>query len=211
MAYQIDSFVVTSFEVNCYILHDSAGNAVVVDPGGDWQRLIDFLRRNSLTLRMILNTHGHADHICGNAHMKMATGAQIGIHALDAPMLESDTACLASVLDWPFMAHQADFTFKDGQSISCGEIQLQVLHTPGHTPGSSCFYDKDQSVLFCGDLVFRGSVGRYDLPGGSEQMLFDSLRNKFLPLPEHTSVLPGHGPQTSVGVEKRTNPFLLDL
>lgn len=208
MTYQISELVLTELAENCYICHSANKLAVAIDPGGDVDVVLRFLKKNGLDLQLILNTHGHADHVGGNAELRKATGARIGISADESVVLGSAMLCGATFLGWDFTPHEPDFVFYDGQTVGLGDIQFEVIHTPGHTPGSCIFVDRQNGVCFSGDLVFRGSIGRYDLPGGSRDALFDSLLSKFLQLPDSMAVYPGHGGATTVGIERRSNPFL---
>jgi hydroxyacylglutathione hydrolase len=204
--YQIETFVFTELQENCYLLHEN-GDAIIIDPG-ESEQLQKFLREKRLTLRMILNTHGHVDHICGNHVLQRSTGAKIAIGSEDAPMLTSPMLCGAAYFGWDFDAHRADLIVNDGDTTGYGGMQFDVLATPGHSPGSRSFYDRANKILFSGDLVFIDSVGRWDIPGADRDALFDSLRNKFLPLPDDVKVYPGHGGPTTVGREREMNPFL---
>lgn len=208
MEYRIERFVVTDFEVNCYVLHANS-DAVVIDPGSPGE-ILQYLQKHDLTLRMILNTHGHIDHICGNLELREATGADIAIGEEDAPMLADTLLCGADVFGWEYRAHRAQQTLHEGESVGYGPMQFEVIETPGHSPGSISLYDVRNAVLFPGDLVFMGSIGRYDLPGADRETIFRSLR-KFLALPDDVTVYPGHGPATSVAQERSTNPYLLEL
>jgi glyoxylase-like metal-dependent hydrolase (beta-lactamase superfamily II) len=211
MSYEIERFVVTDFEANCYLLHDPEGNAIVVDPGGEGDRILDAVRRKNLSVRLILNTHGHFDHAGANAQIRAATGAALAIHSDDAPMLADGVLCGALLFGYDFAPVEPDRLLGEGDTVGCGEMNFEVLHTPGHTPGSASFLDRANARLFSGDFVFRGAVGRWDLPGGSEEALMRALRQKLLVLPDNTTVFSGHGEMTTVGHERRTNPFLVGL
>lgn len=192
---------------NCFILGcESTKEAVVIDPGDDADRILTALAESGLTVKYLINTHGHFDHVSANKRMKEATGAQIAIHAEDEPMLHelSQSAQmfgLASENSPP-----ADILLKDGDEITFGEITLQVIHTPGHSKGGVSLYTKGH--LFSGDTLFAGSIGRTDLAGGDYDTLISSIQKKLLIFDEDTIVYPGHGPETTIGNEKRINPFL---
>lgn len=192
---------------NCFILGcESTKEAVVIDPGDDADRILTALAESGLTVKYLINTHGHFDHVSANKRMKEATGAQIAIHAEDEPMLHelSQSAQmfgLASENSPP-----ADILLKDGDEITFGEITLQVIHTPGHSKGGVSLYTKGH--LFSGDTLFAGSIGRTDLAGGDHDTLISSIQKKLLIFDEDTIVYPGHGPETTIGNEKRINPFL---
>lgn len=208
MEISVDVIVVPPLYSNCYIVADENGECVVVDPGGEVDEITKLLEERGLNLKMILNTHGHIDHIGGNAELRRRTGAKIGIHPIDAPMLGSTILCGAEWTGVPFEEHKEDFLFEDGDVITVGGMNFRVLFTPGHSPGSCCLYLEDKKVLFAGDLVFMDAVGRWDLPGGNKETLFTSLKEKFLTLPDDVTVFSGHGAVTTVERERRHNPFL---
>ena len=208
MTYKIDRLVVTDLQENCYIVHDHA-DAVVIDPG-ETKPVQDFLKAHHLTCRLILNTHGHIDHICGNLALKNATGAGIAIGREDAVMLTSPVLCGATLFGFDFAEHNADTIVNDGDKVGYGSMQFEAIATPGHSPGSRSYLDRGNKVLFSGDLVFLDAVGRWDVPGANREDLFESLK-RFLTLPDDIVVYPGHGPSTTVGRERRMNPFLQEL
>ena len=207
----VHTLVVTPLEENCYILWNDAGDCVVVDPGGEVERISAALAERGLKPQLILNTHGHIDHIGANADLRDATGARITIHALDAPMLSSSLLCGATWLGMDYREHTQDFLYAEGEMVGAGGIQFEVFHTPGHSPGSCILLNRENRILMGGDLVFEGGVGRWDLLGGDQEVLFTSILEKFLPLPDDVKVYPGHGPATTVGRERRSNPFLVPL
>lgn len=191
---------------NCFIVGcQKTKIAAVIDPGDETERILLALARSSLTLKNIINTHGHFDHVSGNKKLKDATGAEILIHSLDAPMLRHISASAAyfglSSDDSP----APDRTVNEGDTIAFGEVILEVIHTPGHTPGGISL--STDGVVFVGDTLFAGSIGRTDLPGGDYDTLISSIRKKLFQLPDTVRVLCGHGPETTIGIEKRTNPF----
>ena len=192
---------------NCYILGcDKTKEAVVVDPGDETSRILLALADAKLTLKYILNTHGHFDHVGGNKKMKEATGADIIIHSLDASMLQQ-----LSMTSAVFGLHvenspPADRLIKEGDEIVFGDHTIKVIHTPGHTPGGVTFHVDNK--LFAGDTLFAGSIGRTDLPGGHFNTLISSIKDKLFPFDDATEVYTGHGPETTIGNEKRFNPFL---
>ena len=202
----VRQFVTGPLETNSYLLADQeAKEALVIDPGGDPGEILAFLARERLTCRLIVNTHGHFDHISGNGALKKATGAPLLVHEGDVPLL-TEAATHARL----FMMRAENSPPPDGLLVDQGEVRagavlLRVLHTPGHSPGGVTLVVP--GAAFCGDLVFRGSVGRTDLPGGSERVLLDSIRRHILTLPDDTVLHPGHGPETTVGREKKQNPF----
>ncbi|MDD5231786.1 MAG: MBL fold metallo-hydrolase [Syntrophales bacterium] len=193
-----------------YIVGDkNSGEALLIDPAAETDRILAECAKNGLSVKYIVNTHGHVDHISGNADVKQKTGAGIVVHEKDADMLTSTPGMILKMFGAK-ASPPADLTVKDGDSISAGGISLQVLHTPGHTPGGMCLYTP--GYVFTGDTLFVGGVGRTDLPGGSWRVLSDSIRTKLLVLPETTVVLPGHNygysAQSTIGKEKAGNQFL---
>ncbi|AXA36269.1 MAG: MBL fold metallo-hydrolase [Candidatus Sumerlaea sp.] len=208
MNYRIHLLVGTPFESNCYVLTAPDGAAVVIDPNEHTDEILEILRREKARLEVILNTHGHCDHVWGNASLAEVTGAPIAVHELDAPMLTNAILNGSAIFGFPYSPVAPQRLLQDGEDITAGSMVLRVLHTPGHSPGSVCYYDERNGHLFTGDLLFQGSVGRTDLPGGSYEELMTSLRRKILLLSDETLVYPGHGPSTTIGDERRTNPFL---
>ena len=208
MPYEIRQIVMSDLQENCFLLHDADGNAVVIDPGGEPDLVLAAAAEKKLTIREILDTHGHIDHIAGNVPLRRATGARIGIHPDDASRLSDPILSGAAWLGWEFEPHQPDFQFREGDTVGCGAIRFEVVHTPGHSPGLCMLVDRTNGAAFVGDLVFRGSVGRWDLPGGDFETLMRSLREKFAVLPPGMTVYSGHGPGTTVGEELEHNPFL---
>jgi glyoxylase-like metal-dependent hydrolase (beta-lactamase superfamily II) len=204
-----DSLETGPIMTNCYILGDSESKvAAVVDPGGHVGAIRSALERHELECKWIVNTHAHFDHVGGNAELKQATGAEIIIHPAEAEALAhlSKHAQLfgLSVEDSP----PADRTIEDGEVIEVGSLRLNVLHTPGHSPGGISLVVEGEKKILVGDLIFQGSIGRTDLPGGSFETLKKMADEKILVHSDDTDLYPGHGPSTTVGVEKRTNPFL---
>lgn len=194
-------------EVNCYLLGcESTKKAAVIDPGGDVDSIMQMLRQHDLSPVMVINTHGHFDHIGGNRSLIDATGCELVIHRDDAALLhraaEHAQNFGLSVAQSPEPTRLLD----DGDIIELGQMSIKVIHTPGHSPGGICLHVGQ--YLFVGDTLFSGSIGRTDLPGGNHQLLIDNIKNKLLCLAEETLVYPGHGPKTTIGQEKRTNPFL---
>ncbi len=192
---------------NCYIVYcKKTLHGMVIDPGGDAEKIIGLLNREKITVTAIVNTHGHADHIGGNDELKAATGAPILIHGDDAKMLVSAQGNLSMYIGNNLICQAADRLLADGDTIDIGEMKFQVLHTPGHTLGGICIYGNE--VVFSGDTLFEQSIGRTDFPGGSHRQLLESIKTKLFVLEADTVVLPGHGPSTTIGVERQTNPFI---
>lgn len=202
----IKGMAVGPIMANCFILGcEETREAAVIDPGDEADRILVALADASLTVKYILNTHGHFDHVGGNRRLKEVTGAELMIHALDVPMLSSLSASAAawgmSVEDSP----PPDRTLSDGDILSFGDITLSVLHTPGHTPGGVSFYTN--GAVFVGDTLFMGSIGRTDFPGGDYDTLISAIHTKLFALDDAVVAYTGHGPETTIGREKRTNPF----
>lgn len=204
--------IVKSLEVgpimaNCYILGcEKTKEAVVIDPGGDSDRILMTLAEKELKVKYIINTHGHFDHVGANKKMKEVTGAPIMIHAEDEPMLAQLDRAAASFGLSAENSPDADKNIGDGDEISFGKITLKVIHTPGHSKGGISLYTK--GYLFVGDTLFAGSIGRTDLPGGDYNTLISSIKEKLFVLPQETVVYTGHGPETTISREKKSNPFL---
>jgi len=205
----IETIVVPPIYSNCYILADEAGHAVVIDPGGLPEEIMRMVEAENLTVEAIINTHGHIDHVGANAEIRRRTGAPIYIHEADAAMLSSALLCGANWAGLDYEEHTHDKLIVPGEPLNTGHFEFFVQHTPGHCPGSVCLV-MSQGLVFSGDLVFMGSIGRSDLPGGDEAVLMESLR-WFLTLPNAFKVYPGHGAATTVGRERADNPFLRRL
>ncbi|MBI5236952.1 MAG: MBL fold metallo-hydrolase [Deltaproteobacteria bacterium] len=200
--------IVGPLEVNCYIVWDGhTGEAFIIDPGAEPERIILAVRKKELRVRYIVNTHGHFDHVGANAEIKEAFGAPVAAHAKDNGLLASshEQSAFFGVVSKP--QPLPDIALEDGMRLEAGGISLEVLHTPGHTEGGVSLYCKNYGLVFTGDTLFRGSVGRTDFEEGSFERLMESIKTKLLPLGDRVRVLPGHGPETTIGEEKNTNPF----
>lgn len=210
---EIHTIVSLPFEENTYVVWRSGSSDVlVIDPGLEPELILDFLRQRELRVAAILNTHGHADHIGGNAAIKDAfPDAPLIIGADEQTLLVDPQANLSAPFGMPVVSPPADQVVREGEVIDPAGIRLEVLEIPGHSPGHVVYLYRDQPcIVFGGDVLFRGSVGRTDFPGGDGQLLFDGIRRKLFALPRDTIVYPGHGPATTVGHEKRTNPYVGD-
>lgn len=202
----IQRIVTGPLEENCYIIGDDATRqAIVIDPGDEPDRILDFLRENALAVQAIICTHAHFDHIGAVGDVKKATGAKVLIHPDDAELYgqAKDQAAI-----WGFAVDDTphpDGSLHEGDTIRVGELSFQVLHTPGHSPGGICLYG--EGILITGDTLFHGSVGRTDFHGGSVDRLRESFR-RLLDLPEDTAVYSGHGPETTIRREKKDNYFV---
>jgi len=204
-----ESKVVGPFGCNCVILGcERTREAVVIDPGDDPEGLLAMLKRNQLTVRFLLHTHAHLDHIGASAILRSKTGAATCLHPADL-FLAEHLPLQASLFGLPEPATPPiDRFLKDGESYTTGNVGLEVIHTPGHTPGSVSFFLAGRGLLLTGDTLFAGSVGRTDLWGGSAGTLIQSIRERLMCYPDSTRILPGHGPASTIGQERRTNPYL---
>lgn len=205
---QVSRFPLGMLWTNCYVIYGETKDAIVVDPGGPAAEVRDFLRDRGLVLRWILLTHGHGDHIMGLGDLRDISSNGVAIHAEDADCLMDAGENLSRELGHPVTFKAADLLLKDGDELTVGEMKIRVIYTPGHTRGGSCFYITEgaDALLVSGDTLFARSVGRSDLPGGDESVLLDSLL-KLNDFPDVLPVYPGHGPDTTIGEEKRLNPF----
>lgn len=206
----IESLVVGPIMANCFILGcERTRKAAVIDPGAESSKILMKLATLQLSVECILNTHGHFDHVGANKKIREATNAPLMIHAADQPMLSFLRQTAAqfglSAEDSP----QPDKLLQDGDILSVGDIRIQVIHTPGHTPGGVSLYTPD--VVFVGDTLFAGSIGRTDFPGGDYDTLIRSIQKRLFPLGDHVTVYCGHGPETTIGRERRFNPFVGEM
>lgn len=205
---------VTPFQQNCTVLFDAdTKEGVIVDPGGDIDVILQTLDENGIKLKQIWLTHGHLDHAGGAADLKEALGLEIiGPHRDDLPLLEHivDSAARFGV---PMKVRNVvpDRFLEEGETVSFGEHVFEVYHCPGHAPGHVIFFNREQKFAHLGDVLFNGSIGRTDLPGGNHEQLLASIRDKVLPLGDDVGFICGHGPGSRIGDERRTNPFLKGL
>ena len=206
---RVEMLPLGALETNCYLLIDhKKQSSVIIDPAGEPSRLLDLHRQEGITPQMILLTHGHYDHIGALAEIVKQTQAKVFIHPNDAEMLSNPQKSLAFLLGISQEPVKPDGLLKEGEDLFFSDLTIRVLHTPGHTPGSVCFLI--EQTVFAGDTLFRNSIGRSDFPGSSTEDLFLSIRDKLFTLPDDTVVLPGHGMHTTVGHERRHNPFFTD-
>jgi len=202
-------FPVGPLQCNCSIIGDEhTHEAMVIDPGDQIEGILEILRQEKLTLKQIVITHAHIDHVGGAMKLKAATGAPILMNQNDYALLKMLDMQAAWVGMKPPGDVQVDETVSQGRVLKIGEISSNVIHTPGHTEGSICLYFPEEKKLIAGDTLFAGSIGRTDLPGGSMDKIMRSLHTQVLALPDATEVVPGHGPITTIGEERESNPFL---
>ena len=206
----VETFPVGMLQCNCTILgNEQTGEAIVIDPGDDPETIIERLMFHRLTLKEIVCTHTHIDHVGAIFELQQKTGSRASIHHADLFLFEKlDVQAEWLNMPAPKPGH-IEGRLNDGSAVACSGVEIGVLHTPGHTPGSTCFIlPGDRSTLFAGDTLFRNSIGRTDLWGGSTTDILSSIHNKLMGLDDETLVIAGHGPSTTVGHEKRNNPFL---
>ncbi len=205
---QVDTVVVGMFEVNCYIVWAHGGKeALVIDPGADAGAICGMLSEHALKPAMYLLTHGHVDHVGGLAEMLETHPAPVAMHAADAAWAFGPDNQILPFYPAPRAPEKIAHLLKGGDVLAAGELKCNVIATPGHTPGGVCFYFEEQMVVFTGDTLFEGSVGRTDLPGGDGAVLRRSI-TRLAELPESARVMPGHGAPTSIGQERAQNPFM---
>jgi glyoxylase-like metal-dependent hydrolase (beta-lactamase superfamily II) len=207
----IHTIVSQPFAENTYVVWlPHRTDVLVIDPGLEPELILDFLHNEGLAPAALLNTHGHSDHIGGNAALKQAfPQAPLIIGADEVRLLSDATANLSAPFGAPITSPPADRTVREGDVVEAAGIRLEVLDVPGHSPGHVVYVYRDQPCLvFGGDVLYRGGIGRYDFPGSNGRLLLEGIRGKLFALPADTVVYPGHGPVTTIGKEKRTNPFV---
>jgi len=202
--FEVGAFMVNSYIVACY----ETKIAAIVDPGDEGEMLLNRCKELDLSPKFIFNTHGHIDHMADNAYVKQNTNAKILIHPLDAPMLTDAILNMSALIGEPRTSPPADLFFKEGDDFHLGNLIFSVLHVPGHTRGSVCLVCYPITIV--GDVLFQGSIGRTDFPGGSYDQLVSNIQLKLLPLSDDLLVFSGHGPSTTIGEERKHNPFLND-
>jgi glyoxylase-like metal-dependent hydrolase (beta-lactamase superfamily II) len=210
---KIKTFVFSPIQENTYLLFNEFNNCAIIDPGcyfdAEKDQLVGFIQKNGLVPQALLNTHCHLDHVFGNKHIAETFGLVAQIHQNEKPVLEFAPA---SGLMWnlPFDNYTGELKFlKEGDIVLIGQDELLVIEAPGHSPGHICFYCAAQGFLIGGDVLFNRSIGRTDLPGGNHAQLIQSINEKLFVLPDETVVYSGHGPATTIGEEKRSNPYLV--
>ncbi len=209
---KVKSFVFSPIQENTYLLYNEFNACAIIDPGcyfpEEQDELKSFITQSGLKPLMLLNTHCHLDHVFGNKFVAEAFGLRLQIHEKEKAMLDLAPAS-GLMYNMPFDNYTGELSFlKEGDKIKLGEDELQVIEAPGHSPGHVCFYCAGQNFIISGDVLFNRSIGRTDLPGGDHESLLINIREKLFVLPDETVVYSGHGPATTIGEEKRENPFL---
>lgn len=208
----IKSFTFNPFQENTYLIYDDQGEAALVDPGchtaNERHELEDFVVANNLKVRHLLNTHCHIDHVLGNAWAKKRFGVPLWIHEKEITVLKSVEVYAPNYGFQGYESTEADHFLLEGQEFKVGEEMLKILFVPGHAPGHVVFYHKKSGQCIGGDTLFRGSIGRTDLPGGNHSLLLAKIKSELFTLADETVVFPGHGPETTIGYEKIYNPFV---
>jgi hydroxyacylglutathione hydrolase len=209
---ELGNFIFNELGVNSFILYDHTHECILVDPGcnnkSQQDELLEFIKNHELKPVCIVNTHGHFDHVFGNAWAKSTFQCPLRLHINDLPLIQhvdKYAGLFGFTID---VSPMPDSYLHDGENIYFGASSLLVIHVPGHSPGSICLYSAEGGFVIGGDVLFRGSIGRTDLPGGNYEQLISGIREKLLTLPANTVVYPGHGPKTTIGLEHDTNPFL---
>lgn len=203
----VKRLVVGALGTNCYIVgSEETSDGMIIDPGDEADRILGVIETEKLSVKLIVITHGHIDHIGALKDVKEGTGAEIAINPHDMQLLNARMTQLMSIVPAGGSFPEPDRMLNDGDVITVGDLTFTVIHTPGHSPGGICLYS--DGVLFSGDTLFQQGIGRADFPGSSYPQLLNSIRSKLLVLPDDTLVLPGHGPETTIGEEKQWNPFL---
>lgn len=210
---QIARFTFNPFQENTYLLYEPGGACIIFDPGcydaREKEELKAFIEQKGLKPERLINTHCHFDHIFGNKFVEETYGLPLEIHPLEEQVLNFASQAAARFgIPYPEPSPPASRFIEDGEWISLGSYKLQAILAPGHSPGSLCFLEPSAKILVAGDVLFKGSIGRTDLPGGDYDTLISSIHKRLMPLDDEVQVLPGHGPATTIGEERRSNPFL---
>ena len=204
----VRALVVGSIMENTYIVwSENTKECAVIAPGGEAERVLEEVEQMGLTVKVILNTHGHGDHTGAVAAIKEATGAMYGIHEGDVGLLRQGNQWMSAMVPGIKEPPEPDWHVKKDDVIEVGEVNLRVIETPGHTPGGVCYLA--DGAVFTGDTLFQGSIGRFDMPGGDGRLLLQGIMLRLMVLPADTKVYPGHGPDSTIAREKLTNPFLM--
>lgn len=207
----VQSFVFNPFQENTIVIYDEVGNCFVIDPGcidpAEQNELSDFIEENNLKVQALLNTHCHIDHVLGNFFVKEKYKTLLHIHRKDEPVLKAQKIFAPNYGFFNYQETTPDAYLEENQILKLGNETLKVLFVPGHAPGHVAFYNEKNKILIGGDVLFYNSIGRTDLPGGDFDTLINSIHTRLFTLPDDVTVYPGHGPETTIGFEKRTNPF----
>jgi len=210
---KIDFFTFNPFQENTYLLHDETGQCIIIDPGcytpAEKDELKNFIENQKLKPVRLINTHCHIDHVLGNRFVADTYGLQLELHLMELPLLRAVTEYGPQYGIFPEPFPEPTLLISEGDQINFGNSKLKVLFTPGHSPGSICFYDEAGKTIVSGDVLFQMSIGRTDMPGGNYNQLIKSIQEVLFRLPDDVRVYPGHGPYTTIGFEKKNNPFLL--
>jgi hydroxyacylglutathione hydrolase len=209
---KIKVFTFSPIQENTYVVYNEKNDSMIIDPGcyfnEEQQELKDFIDKSGLLPKWLVNTHCHLDHVFGNKFVAETWNLTLHLHPLEERMLQLAPAS-GLMYDMPFDNYAGKFTFlNDGEKIALGDDKLEIIHAPGHSPGSICFYCREQKFIIGGDVLFNGSIGRTDLPMGDHQTLLNSIKQKLFVLPDDVVVYSGHGPETTIGNEKKHNPFV---
>ena len=207
MDFSVKSLAVGPIGVNCYILKDDSSNeGIVIDAGGNADKILSVINKEGIDVKMLVLTHGHFDHIGAVDELREELNVPLAVHEADAQMITDGRQNLSAFVGELMEKKSAEIILHDGDTVSFGRCSLKVISTPGHTPGGICLYGG--GALFSGDTLFAGSVGRTDFPGSSTDDILDSVRNKLSEVSDDTEVFPGHGPATTMGIERKTNPYM---
>lgn len=208
---QIQTFVFNPFSENTYLLSDETGEAIIIDPGcydqSEYKKLTDYIAANNLTPVKIINTHAHIDHVLGIAALKRKYNIPFYLHRLDEPVLKAVKSYASNYGFAVFDEPEIDHYLKEGESVTFGNTSLKIIFVPGHAPGHVAFVNDEQKFVIGGDVLFHLSIGRTDLPGGDHATLLSSIRTQLFTLPDDYQVFPGHMQSTTIGFEKKHNPF----
>jgi glyoxylase-like metal-dependent hydrolase (beta-lactamase superfamily II) len=209
---QIKSFTFNPFQENTYLIYDNTKEATLIDPGcfdsSEQLELLSFISQEKLKVVQLINTHCHVDHVLGNAWAKKTFGVRLGIHKNEIPVLKSVEVYAPTYGLTGYQPSEADYFLEEGEILQVGEEKLAIIFVPGHAPGHLVFYHEGSHQAIAGDTLFRGSIGRTDLPGGNHDLLLSKIKSELFTLPEKTTIYPGHGPETTIGFEKINNPYV---